>query len=133
MVYRESGTDLQTLFLTHLIFKMSGPHGLPLALLTDSYKISHKFLYPESRKMVAYGEFRAGYDKDKIDTRLVYYGIRYIIEHYVAIKYTEADVEMAASFFETHNVGATPFPFPKDLFIKVLSVNYGEINHNAHS
>ena len=29
------------------------------------------------------------------------------------------DVQEADAFFQTHNVGSTPFPFPKDLFLKV--------------
>lgn len=35
-----------------------------------------------------YGEFRQGYDKDTKDTRLVFYGLRYILEHYVARRWT---------------------------------------------
>lgn len=92
---------------------------IPLALLTDSYKTTHWYLYPDAQKMVAYGEFRSGYERDKLDARLVFYGIRYIIENYIAVQYTEESVERAASFFTTHNAGGTPFPFPKDLFLKV--------------
>jgi Nicotinamide phosphoribosyltransferase, N-terminal domain len=105
---------------------MSGPLGIPIALLTDSYKTSHFKLYPDALKMVAYGEFRAGYDKDTTDTRCVFYGIRYIIENYVHVKHTLQDVELASAFFETHNAGGTTFPFPKDLFIKVVP------SHSVH-
>ncbi|KAL2918884.1 hypothetical protein HK105_201718 [Polyrhizophydium stewartii] len=100
-------------------------HGIPLALLTDSYKCAHAFLYPEARKMVAYGEFRAGYAKDTTDTRLVFFGMRYIVENMLAKQYTVEDVERAAAFLETHNAGNTPFPFPKDLFLKFVRENNG--------
>lgn len=69
--------------------------------------------------MVAYGEFRGPFEKDKEDQRLVWYGIRYIIETYVARQWTVWDVEIASKFFQTHNAGFTDFPFPKDLFMKV--------------
>lgn len=35
-----------------------------------------------------YGEFRQGYEKDASDTRLVFYGLRYLLEHYVARRWT---------------------------------------------
>ncbi|CAG8518163.1 24237_t:CDS:10, partial [Gigaspora margarita] len=83
---------------------MSGFLGLPLAVLTDSYKASHAFLYPEAnKKCVAYGEFRRGYNGDTEDTH----------------------VELAEDFYETHNVNYTSFPFPKDLFLKFIEENDG--------
>lgn len=87
--------------------------GIPLALLTDSYKTAHLFLYPPALKMVAYGEFRSPFKKDTLDTRIVYFGIRYIIEEYIAKRYTVEDVEMASVFFQTHNSGGSTYPFPK--------------------
>lgn len=42
------------------------------------------------------------------------------IENYVAKKWTLEDVEQAKVFFKTHNAGFTPFPFPEDLFKKVI-------------
>ncbi|GES96682.1 nicotinate phosphoribosyltransferase [Rhizophagus clarus] len=78
-----------------------------------------------SKKSVAYGEFRKGYNSDKEDTRVLFYGIRYIIEHYIAIKWTKKDVELAEKFFSTHNAGFTPFPFPKHLFLKFIEENDG--------
>ena len=47
-----------------------------------------------------YGEFRVGYQKDKEDTRIVAYGIRYIIENYVAKRWTMEDVERADLFYK---------------------------------
>jgi nicotinic acid phosphoribosyltransferase len=94
--------------------------GIPLALLTDSYKTTHPYLYPESNQLVAYGEFRTSYEKDAKDERIVFYGIRYIIQNYISIQWTREQVEEASLFFKTHNAGATEFPFPKD----VLSTFY---------
>ncbi|KAJ3046095.1 hypothetical protein HDV00_003845 [Rhizophlyctis rosea] len=103
---------------------MSSLWQLPLAVLTDSYKATHAFLYPEAKRMVAYGEFRVGYNKDKVDTRIVFYGIRYIIDHYVAVKWTEDDVHLAEQFFNVHATGKR-FPFPTDLFLKFVRENDG--------
>jgi nicotinamide phosphoribosyltransferase len=122
---------------------------LPVSILTDSYKATHFFQYPDARevrgifslfplekkrkknkkgfeifcfcflKMVAYGEFRKPFQKDETDQRIVCYGMRYIIETYVAQKWTENDVELADRFFKTHNAGFTKLPFPKDSFMEV--------------
>ncbi|KAG1671884.1 hypothetical protein FOA52_003451 [Chlamydomonas sp. UWO 241] len=76
--------------------------------------------------MMAYGEFRKGYDNDTEDTRLVYYGMRYIIEEYVSQQWTMQDVVMADSFFKTHMApGFTDFPFPRELFVKFVEENDG--------
>ncbi|KAG0314706.1 hypothetical protein BGZ99_007913 [Dissophora globulifera] len=104
---------------------MSPFFHLPLAVMTDSYKTTHPFIYPEAQKMVAYGEMRQAYDKDPNDQRIVFYGIRYIIENYIAKKWTMQDILQAEIFFATHNAGFTPFPFPKDLFIKVVKEHDG--------
>lgn len=82
-------------------------------------------MYPEARKMVAYGEFRAGYEKDSQLTKLVFYGMRYLVENYVAKKWTVEDVILSEAFFNTHNAGNTPFPFPKDLFLKFIREHNG--------
>ncbi|KAG5459593.1 MAG: hypothetical protein BJ554DRAFT_8465 [Olpidium bornovanus] len=97
---------------------MSGMFKIPLFMYTDSYKISHCAVYPEASKMVAYAECRSGYDGDKEDTRILFYGIRHVIENYVAVQWTIEDVEKAEAFFTGHNAGHTSFRFPKDLFLK---------------
>ncbi|KAJ2454306.1 hypothetical protein GGF42_003638 [Coemansia sp. RSA 2424] len=104
---------------------MSGPFGLPLPLLTDSYKASHFALYPKAQATTAYCEFRHGFDKDTTDERMVFCGLRYIIEQYVARPWTLQDIDMAEAFFRTHNAGFTEFPFPKHLFLKFISENAG--------
>ncbi|KAJ3092991.1 hypothetical protein HK102_013265 [Quaeritorhiza haematococci] len=104
---------------------MSGLFGIPLPLLTDSYKETHYLLYPDAQKMVAYGEFRAGFNKDTTDTRLIFYGIRHVIEQYVAKKWTVQDVILAEDFFKNHGAGSSSFPFPKELFLKFIRENDG--------
>jgi len=75
--------------------------------------------------MVAYGEFRRGYLKDETDQRIVCFGMRYIIETFVAQRWTVEDVDNAGKFFETHNVAFTPLKFPKDIFLKFIAENDG--------
>ena len=47
-----------------------------------------------------YGEFRHGYDKDEEDTRVLFYGLRYILETYLYRQWTVDEVERASKFFE---------------------------------
>ncbi|KAJ1653552.1 hypothetical protein IWQ61_006346 [Dispira simplex] len=98
---------------------------IPPPVLTDSYKLAHSVLYPDAEKMVAYGEFRKSFAKDTHDQRMVYYGIRYIIENHIARRWTMEDVQRAEAFFNTHNSGDTAFPFPKELFIKIVEEHNG--------
>ncbi|DBA94683.1 TPA: hypothetical protein ACH3X1_002245 [Trebouxia sp. C0004] len=99
---------------------------VPISVLTDSYKTTHYMQYPESRKMVAYAEFRNGFDKDVQDTRVVFYGIRYLLEGFIARQWTQQDVDKATTFFSTHMApNFTDFPFPKDLMVKFVQQNDG--------
>jgi len=98
---------------------------IPLAVAADSYKASHFTMYPESKRAVAYGEFRKPFGGDKTDQRFVFYGIRYLVETYLNRRWTKEDVEHAGRFYSTHNAGHTPFPFPKHLFNKFVEQNNG--------
>jgi hypothetical protein len=49
---------------------------------------------------VQYGEFRSGYDKDEEDTRIVFYGLRYLLENYVGRRWTVEDVDKADLFYK---------------------------------
>lgn len=49
--------------------------------------------------MRQYGEFRCGYGKDKEDTRMVSYGIRYLVENYVSRQWTMQDIDQAERFY----------------------------------
>ncbi|KAJ3213214.1 hypothetical protein HDU67_003153 [Dinochytrium kinnereticum] len=105
---------------------------IPLPLLTDSYKTTHPFIYPDALKMVAYGEFRKPFEKDPNDTRIVLYGLRYIIEEYINVPWTKEDVDRSKAFFDTHQSSLNPadrstlvFPFPYDLFMEFINENRG--------
>jgi len=52
---------------------------IPIGVLTDSYKATHFEMYPDCKRMSAYGEFRAPFQGNESDHRLVSYGIRYVI------------------------------------------------------
>eukprot|EP00286_Rhodomonas_abbreviata_P018302 CAMPEP_0181308900 /NCGR_PEP_ID=MMETSP1101-20121128/11726_1 /TAXON_ID=46948 /ORGANISM="Rhodomonas abbreviata, Strain Caron Lab Isolate" /LENGTH=563 /DNA_ID=CAMNT_0023415347 /DNA_START=161 /DNA_END=1852 /DNA_ORIENTATION=+ len=106
----------------------NGTRGLecPMGVMTDSYKATHFHMYPECRSMTAYGEFRAQYKGVGVDDdRFIFYGMRHCIENLVARRWTRADVEAAEAFYSTHNAGATPYPFPKDLFLKFIDEHDG--------
>lgn len=49
--------------------------------------------------LLQYGGFRSGYAGDKEDTRVLLYGMRYILENYVFRPWTEEDVEKADLFY----------------------------------
>lgn len=99
---------------------------LPMGILTDSYKASHFLQYPEATRMVAYGEFRRGYDGDTGDERIVWFGIRYILERFIERRWTLEDVELADKFYSTHKAPAnTPYPYPRHLFLRFIEENDG--------
>lgn len=98
---------------------------VPVSVLTDSYKASHFLMYPEAELMVAYGEFRGPFQKCQDDHRLIFYGMRYIIENFVNVRWTLEDVDKADQFYRTHNAGFQPYPFPRDLFLEFVRENDG--------
>ncbi|KAK3245895.1 hypothetical protein CYMTET_44556 [Cymbomonas tetramitiformis] len=104
--------------------------GIPISVLTDSYKAGHNKMYPDCTKMVAYGEFRKGFREkdghDTKDTRLVVYGIRYIVETFISKRWTMEDIGAADKFYSTHAAPFfTQYPFPKALFEKFVTENDG--------
>ncbi|KAJ9526609.1 hypothetical protein QJQ45_017620 [Haematococcus lacustris] len=73
-----------------------------------------------------YGEFRVGYAKDDKDTRMVAYGIRYLIENYIAKQWTMQDIDNADTFYRTHMAPLyTEFPFPRSIFEQFVKENNG--------
>jgi nicotinic acid phosphoribosyltransferase len=98
---------------------------IPLPLLSDSYKLTHNDLYPPVAQMVGYGECRTAFNKDPEDSRIVFYGLRYIIEQYISKKWTIEDIEGTEKFCKTHNAGKTLFPWPKELFTKIVKEHGG--------
>jgi len=105
-----------------------GTSALILPALTDTYKMSHPLQYPDgAREMSAYAECRSAFEKDPEDSRIVFYGIRYVVENYIAVPWTVEDVEKIEQFLNTQNIFETPIPFPKDLFLKFIKENNGYI------
>lgn len=73
-----------------------------------------------------YGEFRRGYEGDEEDVRIVWYGIRYVVENFVARQWTMKDVEDADAFYATHQAPMyTAYPYPRELFEKFIMENNG--------
>ena len=54
-----------------------------------------------------YGEFRSGFDRDTEDTRMVVYGLRYLLQTYLHRQWTIEDVEKADKFYRS-GVSAKP-------------------------
>jgi hypothetical protein len=81
---------------------------------------------PPARGRPQYGEFRSGFEGDAEDTRLVWFGLRYILDQHVSRRWTALDVERADAFYATHMApGHSPFPYPRDLFLKFIAENGG--------
>ena len=49
--------------------------------------------------LLQYGEFRSGYGGDNEDTRMVFFGMRYILENYLLRQWTVEDVEKSEKFY----------------------------------
>ena len=96
--------------------------GLFLGVITDSYKLGHPDLFPVNMcKGVAHASCRAGFpladgSHDRVDTRVVAYGVNDIVDRYLTRQWTHADVDQLSALYDQHNVGNTPYPYPKDLF-----------------
>ena len=58
--------------------------------------------------------------------RLVWYGIRYILEQYIEKKWTKDDVKKADLFYSRHQApNNSAYPYPRDLFLKFIKENKG--------
>ena len=75
--------------------------------------------------MTAYAEFRQAFNNDPEDQRIVFHGLQYIIHTYDGRQWTASDVQKADLFFATHCTGFTEFPFPRDLFHKIVHERQG--------
>lgn len=71
-----------------------------ICLLTDSYKISHHYFYPENtEKIYSYLESRTGAEFNKT----IFFGLQYIIKKYLkGCVVTEEKVEQAKSIIDQH-------------------------------
>lgn len=94
--------DIGRLILSFcVLWKMCSMFELiSMAVMADSYKATHFQQYPEAVKMVAYGEFRTGFENDIDDTRIVIYGVRFIVEKYLHRKWTLEEIDTAEKFYK---------------------------------
>ena len=97
---------------------------IPRLVKTDSYKASHFSMYPECQEMTAYIEARKPFRGGE-DARIVHLGAQYFVDKYLSDPITHQDIEEAVAFYATHNVAGTPYPFPEDLFRKVVDEHNG--------
>ena len=96
--------------------------SLPLGIMSDSYKAGHFKMYPEATEATAYGEFRRGYNKDKEDTRCVFYGMRYIVNSFLTRRWTMEEVERCEKFYATHKAPFnSEYPWPAELFRSIVT------------
>jgi len=51
--------------------------------------------------------------------------MRHVVEQYLSAQWTQDDVDNAAVFYATHNSGFSEYPFPRELFEKVVRENNG--------
>ena len=71
-----------------------------ICLLTDSYKVTHHYLYPKgTQKVYSYMESRTGAEFNKT----IFYGLQYIIKKYLQGKVvTEEKIDEAEKIINTH-------------------------------
>lgn len=98
---------------------------LPHLADTDTYKLSHFKMYPDSQSMTAYFCFRGPLNQD--DHRIVFAGARYIYEQILSRKITLQDIAEMDEYAATHMAGGLPFEWPRDLWLKVVNDYQGYI------
>lgn len=116
--------------------------NLNTLLLVDSYEPSHFAQYPETAvEMTSYLAFRrdmpamtsSEMQDLKIDTlpendpRMVFFGIRYTVETYIAKLISHDDIDAALFVLKHHNAGNTKFPFPEAEFRRVVDEFGGQV------
>ena len=96
---------------------------IPFLLDVDSYKLTHSEMYPQAQKMTAYYTHRGPLLVD--DRRIVFFGMRYQYETILNRQITMEDIEVADEYLTAHGVAKSQFPYPRDLFLKVVEENNG--------
>jgi nicotinic acid phosphoribosyltransferase len=104
----------------------------PLLVLGDSYKAGHFKMYQEAVKMVAYGEFREPMKlKDSKDPRIIVYGMRHIIDQLISRVITQADVDWAKAFYDTHGILGSKYEYPSDMFDDIRKLGHFPVKIEA--
>lgn len=92
-----------------------------LALLTDSYKVSHWRQYPPGTKYVySYFESRGG-DYPEV----VFFGLQYLLKRYLAQRITIDQVQFAADFWKRHFNDPTLFNY--EGWMHIVSAHGGKL------
>lgn len=87
---------------------------------TDSYKLGHHSLYPNNMTWpYTYFSFRKPFDPN--DNRMVFFGMRWLIEKYFTKPVTQEDFDEAEDYFAHHNLGGTQYPWPKEDWQKIVN------------
>lgn len=97
---------------------------IPRLVKTDSYKAGHFSMYPECKEMTAYVEARKPF-RGGDDQRIVHMGAQYFVDKYLSDPITHQDIDEAVEFYATHNVMNNPYPFPEDLFRRIVNEENG--------
>jgi hypothetical protein len=78
----------------------STPHAAPPAGWNTTHPTRRPLPPAPAAAVPQYGEFRCGFNKDATDTRLVAWGMRYLLDNYISQQWTEEDVERADLFYK---------------------------------
>ncbi len=96
---------------------------------TDSYKLSHPWMYPEALEMSAYFTYRKPLHSD--DHRIVHFGQRHIFEELLSQRITMEDIELMDFYTSKHMAGGVQFEWPRDLWVKVVEENGGYLPYKV--
>ena len=102
----------------------------PVTVMADSYKAAHPSMYPPATYMTAYGEFREPF-KGMTDRRIVVYGIRHYIEQLVSRSIRPNDIDAAITFYQTHGMNKSEFPYPADIFERMRASHHFPVKIEA--
>jgi nicotinic acid phosphoribosyltransferase len=92
----------------------------PFLLDTDSYKLSHAFMYPpDTNKMVAYFTCR-GPLPGTTDRRLVQAGVTWLYNNVFSRRITQEDIDEVDAFCATHLAGGKLYEWPRELWQEVV-------------
>ncbi len=89
----------------------------PYLLDTDTYKLGHAFQYP---KNLTGAKAYLAPRKNKYDTPIVVWGIRYLYDTVINRKITQEDIEIADTYIAHHGAMGIKLPWPKHIWQRVV-------------
>lgn len=90
---------------------------LPYLLDTDTYKLGHAFQYPPG--MTGAKSYLAP-RKNKFNTPIVIWGIRYLYDTLINRRITQEDIEEADAYIAHHGALGIKLPWPKHIWQRVV-------------